>query len=134
MRFVAILFLLFGSVGPAAAESCTRSSEYILAGLAGDLTRPATTYRDLLKTCMETLQFPNVDDAYVMKDGGIAIKPKRNTVAATAGTLAQFCQQFPKAVARFITANEQRKRLTVGLVVSMSSINSTPCNKIRESS
>jgi hypothetical protein len=83
---------------------------------------------------METLQFPNVDDAYVMKDGGIAIKPKRNTVAATAGTLAQFCQQFPKAVARFITANEQRKRLTVGLVVSMSSINSTPCNKIRESS
>jgi hypothetical protein len=133
MRFVVMLFLLLASVGPAAAESCTRSSEYILDGLAGDLTRPAATYRDLFKICKETLQLPNVDDAYVMKDGGIAIKPKRGTVAATAGTLAQFCEQFPKAVARFITAREQRKRLAVGLVVLMSSVDATPCNKIRES-
>jgi hypothetical protein len=134
MRFAAVLFLLIGFAGPAAAESCTRSSEYIIDGLAGDLTRPAAIYRDLLKTCMETLQFPNVDDAYVMKDGGIAIKSKRDTVAATAETLAQFCQQFPKGVARFITAKEQRKRLTVGLVVLMSSVDSPSCSKIREPS
>lgn len=126
--------LLTGLAGPAAAESCTRSSEYILEGLAGDLARPAAIYRDLLKTCMETLTLPNVADAFILKDGGIAISPRRNTIAATAGTLAQFCQRFPKAVARFITAKEQRKKLTVGLVVLMSSADSASCNRIRESS
>ena len=133
MRFAFALLLLFGSVGSVAAESCTRSAEYILDGLAGDLPRSAAFYRNLLTTCMETLALPNVDDAYVLKDGGIAIKPKRNTVAATAGTLAHFCQNFPKGVARFITVKEQRKRLTVGLVVLMSSAESVQCAKIRES-
>jgi len=134
MRVIVVVLLLIGSVVSAAAESCTRSSEYILDGLAGDLTRPAAAYRDLLKTCMETLSLPNVDDAYVMKDGGIAIKSKRNTVAATAGTLAHFCQQFPKAVARFLTAKEQRKKPTIGMVVMLSSAEAAPCSKIHESS
>ena len=83
---------------------------------------------------MEALTLPNVADAFILKDGGLAINPRRNTVAATAGTLAQFCQRFPKAVARFITAKEQRKKLTVGMVVLMSSADSTSCSKIREPS
>lgn len=134
MRFAVALFLLIGSVNAVAAESCTRSTEYIFDGLAGDLPRATAFYRNLLKTCMETLTLPNVDDAYVLKDGGIAIKAKRNTVAATAGTLAQFCQNFPEGVARFITVKEQRRTLTVGTVVMMSSADSAPCHKIRQSS
>jgi len=134
MMVVMTSMVMTGMASPAAAESCTRSSEYILEGLAGDLARPAAIYRNLLKTCMETLTLPNVADAFVLKDGGIAINPRRNTIAATAGTLAQFCQRFPKAVARFITVKEQRKKLTIGLVVSMSSADSASCTKIHQSS
>jgi hypothetical protein len=72
----------------------------------------------------------NVKDAYVLKDGGIAIIPVRNTVAATAQTLAQFCRRFPKGVARFIAPREERKAFTVGLVVMMSSTGATSCRKI----
>jgi hypothetical protein len=129
--FIALSLILW-LTGPAFAKSCAKSSEYILDGLAGDLAKPAAHYQDLLKICEETLTISNVDDAYVLKNGSIAIKPRRNTAIATAETLAQFCQRFPNRSARFLTPGEQRKGLTVGLVVMMPSGNATSCSKIRD--
>ena len=100
-----------------------RSRDYILEGMAGDLTRPAQTYQNLFKICMETLSLPNVKDAYILKAGLIAIDPRRNTVMATASTLAQFCRRFPHASARIFTPAEQRFRggmaAAIGLVVAL---------------
>jgi hypothetical protein len=79
---------------------------------------------------MESLNLGNVKDAYVLKDGGIAIVPARNTTIATAQTLAQFCQHFPKNVVRFLTPREQKKSLAVPIVVMMSSTDTTSCKTI----
>lgn len=131
MKWIAILFLAFGLVDPAVAESCSKSREYILDGLAGDLAKPAADYRDLFKVCVQALTITNVKDAYVLKDGGIALVTRSNTLAATSETLSQFCQQFPKSVARFFTPREQRNVPTVGVVVMMSSRGETSCKEIR---
>ncbi len=131
MKWVAALLLAFGLAAPAMAENCSKSREYILDGLAGDLAEPAASYRDLYKVCIQALAITNVKDAYVLKDGGIAIVTSSSTLAATSETLAQFCQQFPKSVARFLTPREQRKGPTVGVVVMMSSRGATTCKEIR---
>jgi hypothetical protein len=116
---------------PALAESCSKSRDYILEGLAGDLSRPGSTYQALFKDCLEVLTFPNVKDAYVLKDGGIAIDARRTGLAATASTLARFCERFPSGTARFFTQREKATPRTVGLVVMMSSAGAIPCTKIR---
>lgn len=131
MKPLLALALLSLLATPALAESCTKSRDYILEGLAGDLPKPGRIYQDLFKDCMEVLTFSNVKDAYVLKDGGIAIDPRRNGLAATASTLARFCERFPKGTARFFTRNEQSRPHTVGLVVMMSSAGAVPCAKIR---
>ncbi len=130
MKWCIVLLALAGLCGPASAESCSQSREYILDGLAGDLPKSAASYQDLFKVCMEALNLANVKDAYVLKDGGIAIVPARNTTIATAQTLAQFCQRFPKNIARFLTPTEQRKALTVPSIVMMSSGETTSCKLI----
>jgi hypothetical protein len=116
---------------PVSAESCSKSRDYILEGLAGGLSHPAAHYRDLFKTCVETLALANVKDAYLLKDGGIAIIPSRNSAFATAEVLSQFCQRFPKQTARFLTPREQNNLLAIRPVVMMSSETSTSCKKIR---
>lgn len=131
MKWVVTFVVALGLSGSASAESCTRSLEYILDGLAGDLPRPAADYQSVFKVCIEALKLSNVKDAYVLKDGGIALDPRRNTLTATAVTLAQFCQQFPKGTARFLTPQEQRKPRTVGLIVMLSSKNVTPCRTVQ---
>jgi hypothetical protein len=124
--------LLAGSAQAAmAADSCARSRDYILEGLAGELTRPSRTYQELFRTCMETLTLPNVKDAYILKAGLIAIDPRRNTVMATAATLAQFCRRFPRGTARIFTPGEQRQARTVGLVVMMPALDAKSCQAIR---
>lgn len=130
MKWCVVLLALVGLSGPVSAESCSNSREYILDGLAGDLPKSAASYQDLFKVCMEALKLDNVKDAYVLKDGGIAIVPARNTTIATAQTLAQFCQRFPKNVARFLTSREQKKSLAVPLVVMVSSTDTTSCKSI----
>jgi len=134
MRWILALPLILVLVDAALAESCSKSREYILEGLAGDLSAPVSGYQDLFKICVETLGMANVKDAYVLKDGGIAIFPRQNTVAATAETLAQFCQQFPAGVAKFLTPREQRKANSVGVVVLMSSRDVASCKEIRGNS
>ena len=131
MRWILALPLVLALGDSAFADSCDKSREYILGGLAGDLSAPASGYQDLFKICVQTLGMPNVKDAYVLKDGGIAILPRRNTVAATAETLAQFCQQFPAGIAKFLTPREQRTANSVGVVVLMSSRDVASCKEIR---
>jgi hypothetical protein len=115
----------------AMADSCAKSRDYILEGMAGDLIRPARTYQDLFKICIQALTLTNVKDAYVLKAGIIAIDPRRNTVMATASTLAQFCRRFPRATARIFTPDEQRQAKTVGLVVMMPALTAKSCQSIR---
>jgi hypothetical protein len=127
---LAVGLLALGS-NAAAADGCSRSRDYILGGLAGELTRPARTYQALFKVCTETLSLPNVKDAYILKAGLIAIDPRRNTTMATASTLAQFCRRFPHASARIFTRGEQRRAKTVGLVVMMPALTAKSCQAIR---
>ena len=132
LRWLVALVVAFGASGVSqvSAESCSKSRDYILEGLAGDLVLPGTSYQNSFKICSETLTLTNVKDAYILKDGGIAIVPAHNSIFATAETLAQFCQHFPKKVARFLSPREQRKDLTLGLVVMMSSSGTPSCREI----
>ena len=130
MKWLAALLLVFFAGNAAHADSCSRSLDYILNDLAGELPEPGTAYQSLLNVCLKTLDLNNVKDAYVLKDGGIAVLPKSNSLIATAGTLADFCRQNPRATLRFITPREARKGLTTGLVVLMSSQDADPCQKI----
>ncbi len=127
---LAVSLIVFGIAGPAFADSCEKSRDYILEGLAGDLPQPGNTYQDLFKVCQEVLTLPNVKDAYVLKAGAIAVDPKRNTVTATAATLAQFCERFPRRLIRFLTPLEQRQARTVGLIVLMAGGKATSCAKL----
>jgi hypothetical protein len=130
MKWIVVLLILFGLASPAVAESCTESREYLLEGLAGDLPVSAASYQSLYKVCITASTLANVKDAYLLRDGGIAIVPKNNSITATAETLAEFCERFPKSRARFINPREQRGRLTVGLVVMLSSTSSASCKAI----
>ncbi len=131
MKWIIAWLIAFGLTGPALADSCGKSREYLLEGLAGDLPEPPSDYQALFKVCVQTAALANVKDAFLLRDGGIAISPKNNSITATAATLAQFCERFPKSRARFITPREQRQRPTVGLVVLLSSTGTTPCKRIR---
>ena len=127
---VATAVLVLGA-DAAFADSCAKSRDYILQGMAGELIRSARTYQSLFKVCLQTLALPNVKDAYVLKAGLIAIDPRRNTTMATAATLAQFCRQFPHNTARIFTPSEQRQAKTVGLVVMMPALSARSCQSIR---
>ena len=123
--------LATGISGALAADGCAKSRDYILEGMAGALTKPARTYQDLFKICVRTIELPNVKDAYVLKAGLIAIEPRRNTVMATASTLAEFCRRFPRSTARVFTPGEQREAKTVGLLVLMPALSARSCQAIR---
>lgn len=127
----AAALLACSATGAAAADGCAKSRDYILEGMAGDLTKSSLTYQQLFKTCIETLTMPNVKDAYILKAGLIAIDPQRNTVMATASTLAQFCRRFPRGPARIFTPGEQRQPKTIGLVVMMPALSAKSCQAIR---
>jgi hypothetical protein len=130
MKWLAAFLLTILAGNAAYAESCTRSLDYILNDLAGQLPQPGMAYQSLLNVCLKTLDLNNVKDAYVLRDGGIAVLPKNNSLIATTGTLADFCRKNPRATLRFITPREARKGLTTGLVVLMSSQDADPCQKI----
>jgi hypothetical protein len=130
LRLAATLLILV-CLQPAKAASCDKSLDYILNDVTGELPQPGPAYRDLLKTCLQTLSMENVRDAYILRDGGIAVLPKKSSVLATAQTLAEFCRKFPRGTLRFITPGESRHGLTTGLVVLMSSTSAEPCEKIQ---
>jgi hypothetical protein len=109
-RLIATAALLTLVIGPACADNCGKSREYLLGGLGGDLVLPPQAYENLFNICIATSTIANVRDAYILRDGGIAVVPKQDSVAATAATLSQFCDRNPKATLRFLTRKEMRSR------------------------
>jgi hypothetical protein len=132
MKRLAILaiFLAVGA-GSARADNCGKSRDYLFANLDGDLTLPPKAYEDLFKICMAVIGMSNVRDAYILRDGGIAVIAKRDSVAATAATLSQFCDAYPKATLHFLTRKELLEVKTVMSVVKIPSTSSTSCQKIK---
>ena len=128
---LALLLLLTAGATAAQAENCGKSREYLLGSLAGELPMPAQSYDALFKTCMAASAMSNVKDAYMLKDGGIAVVPKQDSVSATAATLAQFCNAFPRATLRFINRRELALSKSTLAIVRMSSGSATSCKKIK---
>jgi hypothetical protein len=132
MKQIAIIALLLAwGTGAAHADNCNKSREYLLGGLSGDLIMPPQAYEGLFKICVATATLPNVQDAYILKDGGIAVIPKQDTVPATAATLSRFCDANPLATLRFITRKELALAKTTSSIVQISSASATPCKKIK---
>jgi hypothetical protein len=131
-RLIAIAMLVLATdAARAESENCRKSREYLLESPGSDLTLTPQAYNDLFKICIATAAMPNVKDAYILRDGGIAVLPKQDSVSATAATLAQFCDAYPHAVLRFITRKETLTIRSVAGVALMSSTSSTPCKKIK---
>lgn len=130
-RLALIALLLALAVNNARAENCGRSREYLLGNLSGELALPPKAYDDLFRTCMAAATMANVKDAYILRDGGIAVIPKQDTVAATAATLSQFCDSYPKSTLHFLTRKEMLQIKSIVNVIRISSTSSTPCQKIK---
>ncbi|WP_246663737.1 hypothetical protein [Tardiphaga sp. vice278] len=73
----------------------------------------------------------NVKDAYMLKDGGIAVTPKQDSISATAATLSRFCDNYPRSTLRFLTRREIRQTAALSAIVRISSQSSTSCQKIK---
>ncbi|MEA2917908.1 MAG: hypothetical protein QOJ15_9989 [Bradyrhizobium sp.] len=130
-RLALIAVFLAAGVTHARAESCGKSREYLLGNLSGELSMSPQAYENLFKICMTTATMANVKDAYILKDGGIAVIPKQDSVAATAATLSQFCDAYPKATLHFLTHKELLEVKSIVSVIKISSTSSTPCQKIK---
>ena len=131
MRRIALVLLALAASTAAQAENCGKSREYLLGSMAGELPMPAQTYDALFKTCMAASAMSNVKDAYILRDGGIAVIAKQDSVSATAATLAQFCNAFPRATLRFINRKEQALAKSTLAIVRMSSGSATSCKQIK---
>jgi hypothetical protein len=114
----------------AQAESCTRSREYILTDSTGGLPQQPAAYQQLFRICLDTLGMSNVRDAFILKDGAIAVVPKVDNLQTTTTTLAQFCQRYPRATLRFVTRGEIPIIANMGRAVQISSGSATSCRKI----
>src|SRR4029079_7281463 len=127
----AMLLALTAGAARADSDDCRKSREYLLGTPGGDLALTPQAYNELFKTCIAASAMPNVKDAYMLRDGGIAVVPKQDSVSATAATLAHFCDAYPHGVLRFITRKEKLSIRSVANVAQMSSTSSTPCKKIK---
>ncbi|ETR76727.1 hypothetical protein X566_03070 [Afipia sp. P52-10] len=125
----ASVFVAIGSA-EAAADNCARSREYLLGGLAGELSQAPDSYKQLFTICIAAAALSNVKDAFVLRDGGIGAIAKRDSVSATAATLSEFCQRFPRATLRFMNRAEQARGTSIGQLVQLSSGGATSCRKI----
>lgn len=133
--FLAMTFtagFLAAQAGPAnAIDSCERSRDYLLGGLAGELPQAPQSYKQLFTICIGAADLSNVKDAYILKDGGIGVVAKNDGVAATASTLSDFCRRFPRATLRFISRKDQARAKTMSQTVSISTGSATSCRKIQ---
>jgi hypothetical protein len=130
-RLVAAAVFLALGCGAAHADNCSKSREYLLGSLAGELPMPAQSYDELFKTCVAASAMGNVRDAYILRDGGIAVVPKQDSISATAATLSQFCNSYPRGTLRFLTRRELAVTKSVLGIIRMSSDASTSCRKIK---
>lgn len=132
--FAAATILSALIITPLHAESCSKSRDYLFGNLGGDLTLPPQAYQNLFKVCLATTSMSNVRDAYILRDGGIAVIPKQNSIAATASTLSTFCGAYPQNTLRFLTRKDLLQATSVPRVVQLSSTGSTSCKKIKGNS
>jgi hypothetical protein len=116
---------------PAHAESCSKSRDYLLGGLGGELPAPSEAYRNLFKVCLATTAMSNVKDAFLLRDGGIAVIPKQDGISATAAILSRFCDANPRATLRFLSRKDLARTTSIAGIVQMSSTGSTPCREIK---
>jgi hypothetical protein len=130
MKSLLAVLILGLLAGHAQAESCTKSREYILTDSAGDLPQQASSYQNLFRACLDTLMLPNVRDAFILRDGAIAVVPKADGITATANTLAQFCGRYPHGTLRFITRGELPMTTNIARAVQISAGSATTCAKI----
>jgi hypothetical protein len=130
LLFACAVFFI-GCQSAFAADGCMKSREYLLGGMAGDLVMPVAAYANLFKICSATAVMPNVKNAYMLKDGGIAVTPKRDTIPATAATLSQFCESHPRATLRFLTKRDLKLSRSVLDIVRISSTSATSCKKLK---
>ena len=131
MIAIAMLLALAAGAARADTENCRKSREYLLGTPGGDQSLTPQAYNDLFSICIATSAMPNVRDAYILRDGGIAVIPKQDSVPATASTLARFCDAYPRGVLRFINRKEKLAIQSVANVAQLSSKSSTPCKKIK---
>lgn len=115
----------------ASADSCERSREFLLSGLAGELPQAPQSYKTLFNVCTATADLANVKDVFILKDGGIGIVARNDSVGATAATLSEFCRRFPRATLRFIPRPKSQRPMTIAQTVGVSSGGATSCLKIR---
>jgi hypothetical protein len=118
-------------VSPSHADNCDKSRSYLLGGLGGDLALSPKEYDGLFKRCLAAAAMANVKDAYILKDGGIAVIPKQDTLSATATTLSQFCEAYPRATLHFLTKRERTDDKSLADIIRISSTSSTSCLKIK---
>jgi hypothetical protein len=130
-RIALITIFLALAVNGARADNCGKSRDYLLGNLGGDLTLPPKAYENLFRVCQAAATMTNVRDAYILKDGGIAAIAKQDSVAATAATLSQFCDAYPRATLHFLTRKELLDVKSIVTVISISSTSSTSCQKIK---
>ncbi len=114
----------------AIAASCSRSQQYILESTSGTPPQPPQLYRALHQVCEETLLLSNVRDAFILTTGAIAVIPKRDGIAATAATLAEFCTRFPTRTLRFVSRRELPVTSNIGRAVRLDSSSATSCQRI----
>jgi hypothetical protein len=122
--------LLAAAASSASAESCTRSREYILTDSTAELPHQPSSYQQLFRVCLNTLTMTNVRDAFILRDGAIAIVPTVDSITATASTLAEFCRRYPGGLARFITRGELPMIASLGRAVDISSGSATSCSRV----
>ena len=118
------------AVTEAAADGCARSRDHLLGGLAGDLPQGPQSYKHLFKVCIATANLANVRNAFILKDGGIGVVAKNDSIGATAATLSDFCRRFPRATLRFVSKKDFSRVKTIARTVELSSGRSTSCRKI----
>jgi hypothetical protein len=120
----------FVLAAPAQAESCSKSRDYILSGSA-ELSQSAQRYRELYRQCMSTLELSNVQDAFVLQVGAIGVIPRRDDIAGTASTLAQFCERFPRGILHFVERRQRAQVASTSLAVRFSAVRPNFCQKIK---
>src|SRR3984885_5683080 len=130
-RFALIALFLALAAGTARADNCGKSRAYLLGSLGGDLGLPTQAHEPFFKICLAAASMANVRYAYILKDGGIALIPKQDSVAATAATLSQFCDAYPRSTLHFLTHKELREDKAIVAVVRISSTSSTSWQKIK---
>jgi hypothetical protein len=126
---IAVAFIALAVLSaPAHADGCAKTRDYILR--SGQLPQRAENYKDLFKMCLEALLLPTVKDAFILREGAVAIVPRTDRIALTATTLAQFCARFPRGTLHFVTRQELARAANTAQAVRIPRGTSTPCQKI----